>query len=184
MSGVIPTGLILLGDAVETASANEGVMAISPKMVILTWVAFFMVVWILHRTTWKPILNALELRENRIRRALDEAAKAEKTAADMQSQNAILLEKTRDESRKIVEAARQLAADNARMIEERAHAQARSLVEETRRELETAMVKAREGLRRETADLVLVLAEQVIGENMNSSRNRELIAKQLETREP
>jgi F-type H+-transporting ATPase subunit b len=179
MPGVVPTCLISLGAAGEAAPATDGIMAIEPQMVILTWIAFLLVVWILHRTTWKPILNALESRENRIRRALDDAAKAEKNTADLQSQHAVLIEQSRAESRKMIEAARQVALESARQIEERAQAQARSLAEETRRELETAVGKAREALRRDTADLALALAERVIGESMDSSRDRILIEKQI-----
>ena len=183
MTGVIPTCLMSLGAAAEAESASDGVLAIAPKMVILTWIAFLLVVWILQRTTWRPILNALELRENRIRRALSEAAKAEKTAAEVQSQNAALIEKSRAESLKMIETARQHATDTARGIEERAHAQARNLAEESHREIETSVVKAREALRLETADLALALAERMIGENMDSARNRALIGKCLENRE-
>lgn len=155
-------------------------MSIAPQMVILTWIAFLLVVWILHRIAWKPILNALELRENRIRRALEDAAKAEQKAADVRNQNALLLEQAREESRKLIEAARQRAAENARMIEERAHAQAQQRLDEARQEMAAAVINAREALRRETAELALALAEQVMRENMASPRNRSLIEKQLE----
>ena len=182
MPGVFPICLMSLGTATEATASADELMAVAPKMVILTWIAFLMVAWILHRMAWKPILNALELRENRIRRALDEAAQAEKSATTLQSQNAVLLQSVRDESQKLLEDARRLAADNARTIEERAQAQARNLVQDAHREIDAAVVKARDELRRESADLALALAERVIGENMDSPRNRVLIEKQLEGR--
>ena len=51
---------------------------ISPdvSMMLLTWVTFLLLLALLYKTAWKPILDALDAREEKIRRALEDAQKA------------------------------------------------------------------------------------------------------------
>ena len=60
---------------VEVPSSGEaGVMTISPMMMGLTWVTFILVTFILYKVAWKPILAALDKREETIRKAQEDAA--------------------------------------------------------------------------------------------------------------
>ena len=61
--------------AAQEAVHPPGIMDVSGKMMVLTWVTFLLVTVILYKIAWKPILSALEKRENEIRKAQEDAAK-------------------------------------------------------------------------------------------------------------
>ncbi len=182
MPGVIPTCLMPMASMAAPESGVDAVLAIAPRMTILTWLSFLVVAWILYRTTWKPILNALEAREGRIRKALEDAAAAEKKAEELRLRNEAAVKEANEAARRMVDEARRLADDSAKAIQERTRQQADQMIEEARREIETAVAKAQAGLSRETAGLALLLAERFLETNLDTGRNREWIEKQLSDR--
>lgn len=137
-------------------AGSPGLTDVSTPMVLLTWITFLILVLLLSRLAWRPILNALDLREKSIRRALDEAEKARADAAATELRNRESLQAAADEARRMIEEALRLLAD--------AH-----------RDIEAAVAEARLALRRETSALALELAGKVLERNVDSAANRELV---------
>ena len=152
-------------------------MDVSGSMILLTWATFLLAFIILYKLAWKPILAALDKRENDIRRSLDEAAKARDETVKMQEKQARMIAEADDKARAIIEESRKAAEEISRGIEVKAKEDARFLVEEARRDIEESVNKARSVLRRESASLAVELAGKLVRENMNTARNRELADK-------
>ena len=173
------------GDAGLTAvaevpsSAEHGaqvgsVLAVSDTMVLLTWMAFLIACIALHKLAWKPILQAIERREDKIRQSLKEAADIQARAAmDKEAQRMMLAEATR-EAAAIVERARLAAEATARTLEAKSRAESEALVQEAHVEIERAKVKAMVDLRREASGLALQMAGRVIGQKLDAAADREL----------
>ena len=76
-----------LAAVAEVPAAHEGgaqlgsVLAVSDKMVGLTWLAFLLACFALYKLAWKPISTALDRREDKIRQSLKEAADIQAQAA-------------------------------------------------------------------------------------------------------
>ena len=75
-------------------------------LIVWTLLAFLVVLFILSKFAWKPILSSLKEREESIQQALDSAEKAKMEMASLKSDNEKLLKETREERDKILRDAR------------------------------------------------------------------------------
>ena len=73
-------------------------MLINPSFGLVFWTTItFILVSVLRKFAWKPIINAIKKREETIANALEQAEKVRKEMADMQAQNEILLQQAKEE---------------------------------------------------------------------------------------
>ena len=164
--------------AVPAAPGGEAqlgsVLAVSDKMVGLTWLAFLIACFALYKLAWKPISAALDRREDKIRQSLKEAADIQaRTAMDKESQRLMLDEALR-EAAAIVERARTAAEATARAVEAKSRAEAEARIREAGVEIGQAKEKAVAELRHAASDLALQLAGRVLGQKLDSAADREL----------
>ena len=150
------------------------VLAVSDRMVGLTWLAFLIACFALYKLAWKPISQALDRREDKIRQSLKEAADVQANAAMDRERQRILLEDATREAAAIVERARTAAAATAKALEEKSRAEAEALIREAGVEIGNAREKAVAELRREASGLALRLAERVLAKKLDSAADREL----------
>jgi F-type H+-transporting ATPase subunit b len=166
---VVPSGTVH-GDGESGA-----LFQVSRPMILLTWVTFILLVVVLYKLAWKPILRALDLRERSIRKSLDEADKARAEAEATETRTRDMLAEATAQAQQIVVDARSAAMTAAQTITAQASDEARALIAEARQEIHSATDSARLALRQETADLVVELAGKVVGANMDAARNRALV---------
>ena len=161
--------------AAPPAEAQMGsVLEVSDKMVALTWLAFLIACFALYKLAWKPIGQALDRREDKIRQSLKEAADLQAQAAlDKEAQKTLMAE-ARQEAAALVERARAAAAATAQAVETAARAEAETLVRDARTEIGQAKEKALVELRREAADLALQVAGRVLERKLDAAADREL----------
>lgn len=156
------------------AAQMGSVLAVSDKMVGLTWLAFLIACFALYKLAWKPICQALDRREDKIRQSLKEAADIQAQAAmDREAQKTLMAEATQ-EAAAIVERARTSAAATAKAMEANSRAEAESLVRDAQAEIGRAKEKAVAELRREAADLALEVAGRVLEKKLDAATDREL----------
>lgn len=157
------------------AESGGSIMDVSGSMVLLTWITFVMMTFVLYKVAWKPILKALDLREESIRKALADAEKARAETAELESRQQQLVKDAQLQAQKLIDDARQAARQTADTIQAKANQDTRELIENAKKEIASATDKARIELRRESAELAIAIATRVIGDNMDSARNRTLI---------
>lgn len=153
---------------------SGGVMDVAPTMVAMTWVIFFITLFILYRVAWKPILRALEIREQKIRKSLDDAEAARKAAAEAEERCRAIVADAGRQARSIMEEGRATASQLADAIESKARAEADRAVQDAKREIEAATAAARAVLRRDTAELAVSIAGRLVRENMDTAKNQAL----------
>jgi F-type H+-transporting ATPase subunit b len=161
------------------AEGGNSLMKVSDKMVGLTWVTFILMTLVLYKVAWKPILKALDMREDSIRNALADAEKARAETAALEARQQQMLKDSQVEAQKILEDARTAARHTAETIHSKANQESRDLIESAKREITSATEKARAELRRESAELAIAMATKVIGENMDSGKNRTIVEKMI-----
>ena len=159
--------------------ASPGIINVSGSMLALTWVSFTIVAILLYKVAWKPILGALDSREQGIRKALEDAERASQAAAASEERNRKLIQDADNEAQRIMAEARAAAEASVRQLREESERRSRELAEETRRDITAATEHARQALRRETSELVIQLASKILAQNVNPEKNRELIQEAL-----
>ena len=152
-------------------------MLLNPHAGLILWtiITFIVVLLVLKRTVWKPLLGALDERETRIREALEGADRARQEAQASLEEHQKLLAGAEAEARQVIAEARDAAEKVRQGIVEEARAGAQQTVEQARRTIEGEKTAAVNELRREVADLAVQAAGAIIDANMDDDRNRKLV---------
>lgn len=144
-------------------------------MVLWTWVTFAIVLAVLWKFAWGPILSALDAREKDIRDAVENADKIKAELEDVHAQRDKIIGEADGKAKDIISGARHGAIEEAEHIRSKARDDAKILEENANREIHAAKDRAQAVLRRDTADLAVQLASTLIGENLDDQKNRALV---------
>jgi len=175
--------LVALGPAQLVAQeAGEGggtPFDINVGLSFWTLIVFIALMIILGKFAWGPILGAVESREQGIRNALDEAAKRNAEASKLLEEHKAQLADARRQANELIAEGR-AAGDNVRKeIEEKARAEAYSILERARTEIEREKDAALEALRKESVELALAAASRLMQENLDQPKDRALVERYL-----
>ncbi len=155
-------------------------LQINPGLIFWTIITFLVLLWALQKLAWKPIVGALESREQRIKSALDEAEKnrqeAEKKLAEYQQ----MIEHAKKESQEIVAKGRKTAEMLKSEIVQKADQEATRLVEKARRDISLEREKAIEDIRKLAVDLSLDAASKLIGKSLTDADHKEIVKKYIQ----
>jgi len=146
---------------------------------IWTVVVFAIMLWLLRKYAWKPILEGLQRRESSIQSALEEAQQAREEAARLRAQLEEQLRNAHEQAHALLEEARRAAErTTAEMIAE-AHKKIQAEHERLQREMELAYAQVRRELQTEAAKLATLVAAKVIRRQINYDDHRQLIEEAL-----
>ncbi len=162
------------------AFAQEGgerVNLLSPAGGLMFWtlLVFIVLVFILGRYAFKPLLAAVEAREQSLQRALDEARKDREEAAKLLEEHRRQLDAARGEAQRFIAEGRVTAEKMKAEMLEATRAQQQELMERAKRDIEQEKTRAIAELRREAVDLAIAGASKVIEKNLDSGANRQLV---------
>ena len=143
-------------------------------------VNFTLLAVLLYFVAYKPILRMLDERSARIKQGLEDAEQASRRAAEMEQEFELRLAEARKEGQDIIAQATQMSERARQEILATAREEARAQVEKAKEEIARERESAMSELRQQVADLSLSISEKVIGESLDQTRQRELIAEFLE----
>lgn len=156
------------------AHAAAGPMDVSGEMFLWTLGTFAVMVFVLGKFAWNPILTALDKREQDIRDAVQNADTLRSELEALDEKRETIIGEADDQAKEIVDRARRAGVEVERSAEERGREKAAILVENAEREIKSAREKASAELRRESVETAIALAGKLIGENLDSAKNRKL----------
>jgi F-type H+-transporting ATPase subunit b len=148
---------------------------INPGLTLWTGITFLVLLAVLARFAWGPIVKMLATREQTIREAI-EAAKRERTEAER------LLAEQKDALIKAQREAAEIAKRNQQEVEvlrqeltARARKEADELVASARTQIEEETRKARAELKAQVADLAIEAASRLVKANLDDKAQRQLV---------
>ncbi len=157
---VLTTAILLLVTCVAPAFAADAADGKKPTLLdidmyalIASIIVFVVLLVVLSKTAWKPILAGLKQREDTIQGALDEAKAANEQARDLIAQYESKLEAARQEAAAIADEARRDAQDIKAQIEATARKNADETVARAKVEIDQAAAKAWDGIVRDAASI-------------------------------
>ncbi len=159
----------------EHATHGFDIFAPDITMLILTWVTFFILLAILHKFAWKPILKGLDDRSAHIRQSLDDADKAKAQLVEIEAQRTKILNDAKTQANGIVEQARLSANELAKQIEQKSKKEAEAIVEGATQEIAGERERVRNALKKESVNTAVALAEKILKENLDNEKSRRLI---------
>lgn len=152
-------------------------MLLDPHVGLIIWtiITFTLVLVILKKVVWKPLLSALDEREQSIADALASAEKARQEARAALDEHQKKLDEAETEARLIVRQSREAAEKVHQEIVDKARVEAQQTAEQARRSIEAEKLAALAELRREVADLAVMAAGSLIDANLDNEKNRQLV---------
>lgn len=143
-------------------------------------VIFVGLVLLLKKFAWKPILDAVNSREEGIKNALESAESARKEMQDLQADNERILNEARAERDAMLKEARQLKENLISDAKEEAQTEADKIVAQAQATIEGEKKAAIAELKTQVAELSVDIAEKVVrGELSNKDKQLELVDSML-----
>jgi F-type H+-transporting ATPase subunit b len=154
-------------------------LGLNIPVLVAQLVNFFLLLVVLRIFLYRPILELLDRRAQRIREGLEAADQSKEHAAQAEQEVAQQLDESRRQGQTLIAQAQEAA----NRIQEEARSQARregeTLLERARNEIQLERDQAIAELRREFADLTVSAAEKVIGQSLDRSAHQRLIDEAL-----
>lgn len=148
---------------------------LNPGLAIWTTVVFVIFAFLLAKFGWKPILQALNEREQKIRDSLEQAEKARQETAELMKQNEKNRAAADEEYQRIVREAKALAEKMKEEIVERGKNEAQRHLDHAKEELRREVDAAKQQLRGEVADLAIQAAGKILDESLDSKKHQKLV---------
>jgi len=148
---------------------------INPGLSIWTTVVFVLLVLVLGKFAWKPLLKTLQDRENSIRDSLDQAERARAEAAELLKQNERNMARAEEEYQKLVREAKDLGEKMKDDIVAKARQQAQHELQNAKEEIKRDIDAAKQQLRSEVADLAIKAAEKILDETLDQGKHKKIV---------
>ncbi|MFA6285350.1 MAG: F0F1 ATP synthase subunit B [Parcubacteria group bacterium] len=154
-------------------------LGIDWKLLIAQIVNFLVLLFVLWKFAYGPVLAMLEKRQKKIEKGLADADEAHKKLEESEEKQKEILKKARTEAKDIVEKAREQAEKSKSEIALEAKLQSEKIIAGAKSEIEQEKQKTISEIKSEIGSLVVAATEKIVGEKMDGKKDRELIEKSL-----
>lgn len=175
LSAIVPGVLWAQGGG----DGGGGLYDINTGLSFWTLVVFGILVFLLGKFAWGPILGAVEAREQGIQSALDEAASRNAEAAKLLAEHKEQLADARRQANELIAEGKTAGDKVRRDIEEKARVEAQGIVDRARAEIVRERDAAIDALRKESVELALAAASRLMQENLDQAKDRQLVERYL-----
>jgi F-type H+-transporting ATPase subunit b len=158
---------------------NNPLVQVDPGLFIWTIITFLVLLTLLAKFAWGPLLQALDVRQQAIRKALDDAQLAQQELQRLEQESAQIIRRARVDAESIITQSR---ADAERLREEmrqKARTEADGIVRNAERQIQLETARALQQIRHEAVDLSVMIASKIIQRNITREDNEKLISDAL-----
>ena len=155
-----------------------------PGLFIWTILTFLVLLYLLKKFAWRPLLAALENRQEVIRKSLEDADQTKRELERVSQESRQIISQARVEAQSIVSRSRSEAEKLRAEVKQKARAEADSILREAERQIQLETSKALSKIRHDVVDLSLLVASKLIKKHLSKKDNESLIEdslKQIET---
>ena len=137
----------------------------------LIWqgLAFGLLLFLMYRFAYKPVLNMLDQRAERIRESIAQAEQIKQDLAAAQQRGADEMQRARREAQELIQNARAASERTIAAAREEAQTQREKMLEEARAQITNETERAKTELRREVGRLTVLAATRIIGQELQTN---------------
>ena len=150
-----------------------------PGLFIWTILTFLVLLYLLAKFAWGPLLKALEERQETIRKSLEDADQAKRELERLQQESAQIIADARAEAQSIMVKSRADAETVREDLRRKAKEEGDALIRGAQRQIELETARALQQIRHEVVDLSLTVASKLIRKNLTQEDNDALIQDSL-----
>ncbi len=159
----------------EGHSAMPPLLRFDPGVGVWTILTFVLLLIVLKKFAWKPILESLDARDKAIQGSLDQAARIQAENGRLAEEQKRILAEAKTQAGEIVQTARESAEGLKKSVEIAAQEEKRRILASATQEIEASKQAAIADLKKTTADLSIGIAEKLIRQNLDDAKNRALV---------
>jgi F-type H+-transporting ATPase subunit b len=157
----------------------DGLLSVSYGTVFWATVSFLVVLFLLKKFAWGPILKSLDERSQGIENALNEAERARQEMSKLQAGNEQLLRQARDERDKILTEAKALKDTIVSEARAKAGEETTRMITAARLEIENQKKAAITDLKNQVATLSVNIAEMLTREKLSDGEKQKALNESL-----
>jgi F-type H+-transporting ATPase subunit b len=166
---------------------NNPLVQPDPGLYIWTIATFLILLWLLAKFAWRPLLEALERRQETIRKSLDDAQQAKQDLERLNAESRKILAEARVQAEQILSQTRTDASRLRDELKQKAQSEAAGVIKNAERQIEMETARAVQQIRNEAVDISIAIASKLLERNVTREDNERLIEetfKQIEARRP
>ena len=154
-------------------------LGINWKLLLAQIVNFLILLFILYRFTYKPVLRMLDNRTKKIEKGLKDADDSQKKLKEITLKEREIIKDARKEAQAIMVKVEEQARKNKEEIIIEAKILSKKILKDAEKKIEEEKNKMMSEVKREIAGLVVMATEKVISEKLDSGKDKELIEKAI-----
>jgi F-type H+-transporting ATPase subunit b len=154
-------------------------LEVNPGLIVWVILTFIVLLFVLKKVAWKPILAALDQREAAIKESLEKAEKAREEAQKVLDENQANIAKAEEESKKIIDQSRAYAEKLKDQMIRESKEQAKKIVDDAASEIERKQDAAFNELKNQVAEIAINAAEKILRESLNKESNKKIVDKYI-----
>ena len=158
---------------------NNPLVQLDPGLFVWTILTFLLLVFVLAKFAWKPLLKMLQDREDMIRSSLEDAEKAKSELERLNEESEAIMAKARSEAQSILADGKAAAEKVKDGIIAKSKEQANKIREDAGNLIQVEKDKAISEIKEEVVNLTLSVAEKLIQKNLSDADNKSLIEESL-----
>jgi len=154
---------------------------VTPAIGLIFWqtIGFLVLLFLLTKFAWKPVMKSISERERSIEDALDSAEKAKEEMARLTSENEQLLIQARSERDAILKEAKELKDQIVLDAKTSAEIEGAKMIEKARLEIDHQKHLALVEVKNEVSTLALDIARKVLNKDFQDQSNQEQLVNEL-----
>lgn len=154
---------------------------VTPSIGLVFWtlVSFLILLVILKKLAWKPMLGAIHERERSIEDALNKAELAKQEMARLSNENEALLKQAKLERDAILKEAKEIKDQIVNEAKTQAQTEGAKLIEKAKLEINNQKIAALDEVKNQVASLSLEIAEKIMRQQFNDKQKQEELVGEL-----
>lgn len=154
---------------------------VTPAIGLVFWTVliFIILLVLLRKFAWKPILNAVKDRTDSIREALSSAEKAKDEMAKLQSDNELILKEARIERDNIIKEARDLKDKTIAEAKSQAKSEADTIIASAKAAIQNEKRAAINEIKNQVASLSIEIAEKILSKELSEKDSQKALIEDL-----
>jgi len=158
---------------------NNPLVQLDPGLFVWTILTFLLLLTVLAKFAWKPLLKILKDREELIRSSLEDAEKAKEKLERLNAEGEAIINQARSEAQSILSEGKTAAAKLKDETLDVAKEQAKKIASEAEKQINIEKEKSIAEIKSEVVNLSMSIAEKLINKNISPEDNKALIDESL-----
>jgi F-type H+-transporting ATPase subunit b len=160
--------------------SGTGLFAVDPGLAIWTWVVFGLLLIVLRKYAWKPMMDSVKARENTLAEAVENARRMKEELDKISIRQEAALKEAGEQAKAIIDSGRKSAEEVAAEVIQRSRAEAEKGVVMAREQIAFEKDRAVAELKNQAVDMIIKTSEKLIETNLDDELHRRDVRKWLD----